>query len=227
MRRPKPGWLVLGVVAAGLLGWWGMPRALRSVSFFRVRRVELAGARYTAVRDVVRALALPHNSSVFLDTAPLAVRVQALPGLETVRITRRLPGTLRVEVRERVPVALTPKADGLTLMDSGGTLLAFDPVDAAPNLPIASPDARVARVLARVREADPELFQSVVSAERRGTGVLLRARAGRRVLLPADVTPEVLAALRWVQEDLAGKGRAYQELDGRFAGRILVRGGTT
>jgi hypothetical protein len=45
----------------------------------------------------------------------------------------------------------------------------------------------------------------------------------RRVLVARDAGPEVIRAVVLVAQDLAARGRAYVELDARFAGQVVVR----
>ena len=110
------------------------------------------------------------------------------------------------------------------LLDSSGSALPFDPAVAAPDLPIAaSVDRFVARVLASLRAADPELFGRVDAARRVQDDVLLEVNGGRRVWFGPAVTAEDIRAVSAVAEDLARQGRKYTELDGRFAGQVIVR----
>ncbi len=220
----KPGWAVLGgVVLLGSL-WVGLPRVLRQVGFFAVRRVEFAGLRYGDPRELTRALALGPRASVFDDLAPVAARLRAVPGLAEVDVGRRLPGTIRVTLRELEPVALAPARGRLALMDSLGRALPFDPARAAPDLPVAArADSVVGLGLARLRELDPELFAQISTATRSGDHLVVEV-AGRRWRLPADVTAEVLRSVTAVAEELARQGRSYGELDGRFARQVVVRG---
>jgi cell division septal protein FtsQ len=215
---------ILGVVLAALLLWYGTPRLLRGLDFFRVRRVEIAGLQYLAPSKVIAALELNARSSVFDDLLAAGSGVRALPGIQSAVVRRRLPGTLEIVVDEAVPVALAPRGASLALLDSSGQVLPFDPSASAPDLPIvASADRVVARVLARVRESDPVLFGRVGAAWRVRDDVVLDLD-GRRLWFGPTVTAEDIRAVMAVAQDLARQGRTYQELDGRFAGQVIVRG---
>ena len=196
---------------------------LGGVAYFRVRRVEIAGLQYLDPAKVITALKLGPNASVFDDPAPLARRVSALPGIASVDVSRRLPGTLEVAVTETPPVALASRGAGLALLDARGRVLPYDPLRSAPDLPLAANgDAVVAGVLARVREADPDLFARIGAAWRVGPDVVLEV-GGRRVWFGAQVSAEDIRAVTAVEQALARTGRTYQELDGRFAGQVIVR----
>jgi len=222
-RGLKPGWKVLGGLGLGLALWFGLPGLLRGLDFFRVRRVEIAGLQYLDPAKVIAALKLSPKASVFDDPAPLRRRVYAMPGVNAVEVDRRLPGTLEVELVEAPPVALASRGDGLVLLDARGRVLPFDPLRSAPDLPVAANgDALVTGVLARVRDSDPDLFARIGAAWRVGPDVVLEV-GGRRLWFGAQVSAEDIRAVMAVEQALARSGRAYQELDGRFAGQVIVR----
>ena len=169
-RRLKAGRKLIGGLALGLALWFGLPPLLRGIDFFRIRRVEIAGLQYLDPAKVVSALKLSPKASVFDDLSPFARRVHAMPGVTSAEVDRRIPGTLEVTLEERAPVALASRGDGLALLDARGRVLPFDPLRSAPDLPLAAnQDATVTGVLARVRDADPDLFARIGAAWRAGT----------------------------------------------------------
>ncbi len=214
---------MLAAVLIVWLLWLGAPWVFRRLDFFRIRRVEIAGLQYLAPAKVVDALALDSKASVFDDLSAAGRRVRALPGVVSAQVSRRLPGTLEVVVVEAVPVALAPRNGGLALLDASGKILPFDPAATAPDLPIAtSADQMVARVLASVQQHDPVLFARVRTAWRVRDDVVLDVD-GRQFWFSPAVTAEEIRAVMAVAQDLARQRRKYQELDGRFAGQVIVR----
>jgi cell division protein FtsQ len=221
--RLKPGWKVLGAAAVLAAVWFGGPALLRRMEFFRVRRIEITGARYLTPKSVTDALGLRRNASVFDPAGPLERKLRDLGGVEWVDVGHRLPGTLTVAVRERDPVALIPRRGALTPVDDRGRVLPYDPTQAVPDLPIAtSADSGLTRVLASVRDADPGLFARIVSAARVKDDVLLDLE-GQRFWFTANATMEDIRAVTAVAQDLARQRRSYRELDGRFSGQVIVR----
>jgi cell division septal protein FtsQ len=223
-RGVKRGWVVLvalgGLLAATMIG----PRLLRGVGFFRVRRVEITGLQYLAPATVVDALKLSATASVFDDPAPLARRALAVPGVTSAAIRRRMPGTLEVAVEEAAPVALAPGNGGLVLIDARGKALPFNPVTSAPDLPVVvNGDGLVAGVLASVQDFAPDFFARVSEGWRVGHDVVLEVD-GRRFWFGPRVTPEDIRAVTAVEQALGRQGRGFQELDGRYAGQVIVRG---
>jgi cell division protein FtsQ len=153
----------LAVVTAVLLGMAVAPLVLRRASFFRVRRIDLVGARYVTGEQVAEALKLKSGASVFDDLTPLQKRALAIPGVHRAEVSRRWPGTIVVRIEEAEPVALTPRKTALALMDGGGRVLPFDPTRAPADLPVSVADARAARLIARIKDAEPALFRRIVS----------------------------------------------------------------
>jgi len=217
--------LLQGVGLLGLVGiaWFGAPPLLRRAAFFEVRRVEIVGTRYLPGETIVASMELRAGASVFDPTTPLEDRVFALIGVREVEISRRLPGTLRVRIRESDPVALSATDGQLVLIDERGWVLPFDPTRSPADLPIATADPGVAGLLARVRQAAPELFAALLTGERVRDHVVLET-ADRRLLLRAEASVEVIQDMMAVAQDLTSKGREFRELDGRFGGRVYVRG---
>jgi cell division septal protein FtsQ len=222
-RRLNPGWKSLGGLALGIALWFGLPQLLRGLDFFRVRRVEIVGLQYLDPAKVIAALTLSPTASVFDDPAPLVRRLAAMPGVTAAEIGRRLPGTLVVTLVEAVPVALASRGDAMVALDAHGRVLPFDPLRSAPDLPYAANgDVTVTSVLARVRDDDPDLYARIGAAWRVGPDVVLEV-GGRRFWFGAQVSAEDIRAVTAVEQDLARTGRPYQELDGRFAGQVIVR----
>ena len=178
--RRRPRWRALAglaVVAAVLCGagsapWWG-PRALGELDFFRVRRVEIDGARYAHPSELTALLRVDTTSSVWADLDPLADRLRAHPLVSDAQVERRLPGTLRIVVTEKEPVALAADASGaFVVLDSAGARLPIDPsrVGGVAAPVIAGRDTVLLRLLTTLRAGAPRLFARVSEARRAGSG---------------------------------------------------------
>jgi cell division septal protein FtsQ len=237
LRLPRVSWRVLAWAAATMVVmviWMTAPLALRRMRFFRVQQVEIIGIRYLDADQVLGALRLPLQASVFDDTQVLVERLRGLDGVADASVSRRPPGSLKVIVREIEPVALLMSGRGaLEPVDADARVLPFDLTSL--DLPIVrsgggGADSDVVGLLARVQAVDPALFQTIDAARRTETSrgdVLLElggdGGGAHRVLLSRDAGPEVIEAVVMVARDLAAKARPYAELDARFAGQVVVR----
>jgi cell division protein FtsQ len=215
--------LITLAVAVSLLLVGLAPLVLRRASFFRVRRIDLVGARYITGDQIAQALRLKPNASVFDELDPLQKRVFAIIGVRRATISRRWPGTIVVRIEEAEPVALTPRKSALALMDGGGRVLPFDPTRAPPDLPVSVADPGAARLIARLKDAEPALFRRVESVTLVQRDVALSG-GDWRILVRSDAGRSQLRALATVVDDLARKGRRWRELDARFSDRVFVRG---
>ncbi len=209
--------------------WW-MRAALTRLDFFRVRRVEIEGARYVSPDQIVSRLRIDTTASVWGDVALWERRVRQHPSVRDVRIARKLPGTLVVRVTENLPVALVQAAAGLVPVDATGKSLPIDPAITDVDLPVlAMRDTLVLRVLGDVRAASPALFDRIGEVRRlpRGEYVFRLADqpslAQRDVLAAADISAERLAEIIPVEQDLARRNLRAVELDLRFRDQVIAR----
>lgn len=208
-------------------------QALGSLDFFRVRRVEVTGARYASPDEIVSRLRIDSAASVWDDVAPLEERVRLHPSVREVRVVRRLPGTLVVEVTENPPVALvqtggsTGARGGLVAVDQSGRTLPIDPSATDVDLPVLRVRDTVAlRLLGEIREALPGLFARIGDVSRTARGDLairLTEPVARLVLAPADISIDRLAEIIPVEADLDRRKASAVELDLRYKDQVIAR----
>jgi cell division protein FtsQ len=211
----------LAVVAT--VPWWG-PRVLAEMAFFRLRRVQVVGARYVRADSIVALLGVDTTRSLWDDTDELARRVRTHPQVSDVDIARRVPGTLLVTITERVPVAFVPSARGLEPLDAGGRALPIDPSRVNVDLPVlARRDTAVLRLLGELRERAPQLYERVSAARRVGRGEILLEIGAVSVRAMDDVTVDRLADILPVEADLARRQARATELDLRYRDQVIAR----
>jgi cell division protein FtsQ len=225
LRRPHWKLALAGVaiVAALLAPLWG-PRVLAELAYFRVRRVEIVGARFVQPSDILGRLHVDTLSSVWQPAAPLEDRIASHPGVRSVRVGRRLPGTLVVEITERWPVALVPTPSGLVPIDERGAALPIDLTRTTVDAPIvAYRDAGLFRLLGRLRVEAPELYARVSEAARAGSTEVLLRISSVPVRAMADVSVERLAEIGPVEQDLARRQLRAAEIDLRYRDQVIAR----
>ncbi|MBI3567295.1 MAG: FtsQ-type POTRA domain-containing protein [Gemmatimonadetes bacterium] len=228
-RRLRAAGLVLAALALVSSPWWGRA-ALRSLAFFRVRRVEIDGTRYVSPDEIVSRMRVDTTASVWDDVGPWERRVRQHPSVRDVRIERRLPGTLVVKVTENLPVALVQTAGGLVPVDAAGKSLPVDPAAADVDLPVlATRDSTALRVLGEMRIGEPALFARIGEVRRIARGDLLfrltdaSPAAFRDILAGPDVSAERLSDLIPVEQDLVRRQVRATEIDLRFRDQVIVR----
>jgi cell division protein FtsQ len=110
---------VLSVACAGLAAE-GVYAALTSPRF-AVGNVEVRGAEQVPMAAILKAAAIPIHSNLFrLKNKGALERVAQIPRIRHVRIHRRLPNRVLVEVVERKPVALLAAGLNYYLVDDSG-----------------------------------------------------------------------------------------------------------
>lgn len=218
----------LGLIAVGLVlligsPFWG-PLVLRQLSFFRVRKVEIVGARYASVSELMDRLHVDTTVSVWDPTAPMVARLASDPQLRKVSVRRKLPGTLVVEIQESLPIALVSTNDGLRAYDERGTLLPIDlartPID-APILPRR--DLGLLHLLGVLRNEAPALYDRLSEIRITAPDEVLLQFAATPVRAMYDVTPARLAEIAPVEDDLARRGLHAAEIDLRYRDQVIAR----
>ncbi len=220
LRRLTRLTILLAVVSSP---WWGMA-VLRSMDFFRVRRVEIEGLRYAAPDEIVSRLRVDTLASIWDDMAPLEARVQEHAQVRAVRIRRKLPGTLVVVVTENPPVALVNTPQGLVVTDAEGDSLPVDPTTMDVDLPVlARHDALLLRLLAETQAEEPALFARVSEARRAGRGEIVLELPEFQILADSAVTVARLSEVLPVELDATRRNWRPRELDLRYRDQVIVR----
>jgi cell division protein FtsQ len=221
--RLRRGGLAFGVLVALTSPWWARLIASQ-LSFFRVRRVEIVGVRYLAPSDILARLRVDTTRSVWDDPTPLERRVAAHPQVSNVSISRKLPGTLVVNVVENMPIAMVSTERGFLVFDERGRQLPLDPSRVPVDLPIAARrDTALFRLLGRVRVERPGVFARLDDVARVGDREVLLHFRTLPVRAMLDVTPERLAEIFPVEADLAKRQARVAELDLRFRDQVIAR----
>ena len=152
-------------------------------------------------------------------------------------VERDLPGTLRVMVTERTPVAFVPARDGVRPADATGTVLPIDPATTPLDLPVAtSADSALLSVLDGLRQNAPTIYARVTQAGRVGDDELRFTLTGGAVgaagpamanTIVVRTSPDVTVArfkdILPVEADLARNHLRAVELDLRFHDQVIAR----
>ena len=220
------------VIGALVLLVFGLPRALATLDYFHVQTVQLEGARFMTPTAVIAALGADTAASVFDDPKSFVDKVQSIPLVASATVRRRLPGTLVVNIVERIPVALVPTSDGFRGVDSAGLRLPIDPAIAAFDAPVVLPpagardtaaDRALFNLLGSIRARNPALFDAIEEARRVSTTEWHLRTTRQLVRVMPQVTLTRLADIFPVERDLARRRIRAAELDLRFHNLVIAR----
>ncbi|GAA2909289.1 hypothetical protein GCM10010517_75730 [Streptosporangium fragile] len=105
-----------------------------------VREIQVVGNASLSAERIRQAVGVAQGMPLAtVDVAEVEGRVGGIPQVESVAVSRGWPGTLRVEVVEREPVAVVPLAGKSGLMDRNGVVIEARAV-APPTLPVLRVD---------------------------------------------------------------------------------------
>ena len=103
-----------------------------SSAFLKIINIEVIGSTRYSRAEIVAATGITVGDNMILvDTLGAKVRVYTeLPFISVVEITRSMPDTILIEVRESEPIAFVGYKNGAAMIDSSGKVLYFS--DNAP-----------------------------------------------------------------------------------------------
>jgi len=224
-RRPRWGRRIaaVAILLAVTSPLWARP-ILSRMEFFRVRRVEVRGARFTPAEEIRRRLAIDTTFSIWNDLDPLERRVAEHKQLSNVTIARRFPSTLVVRIEEHQPVALIPGRNGLQAYDASGRALPLDPSRTPVDVPLVQrADTTLLRFLGQLQAVHGELFARVNEVRRVSRDEIVLDLVNFSVRLRPDLGVERLARISSVEAELAQRRGRPRELDFRFRDQVIAR----
>jgi len=224
--------LALVVVTLGV--GWGVYAKTMGSERLKVGRVEVRGSRFLSEGEVRELLGPAVGENILgLDIDALKARLRSSPWVADATVGRTLPDTLRVEITERVPLALA-EVERLYLMDKDGGLIdLYGPRTAAFDLPIVrglmGVDQETRRDRAQRAGALLEDLQGLASDVSEvfvlpsgDIRVVLRGSGEVLLLGEAPYRHRVLTFLS-LRKDLVERCPAAEYFDLRFRGRIYAK----
>lgn len=116
-RRAIGTFAALGLTAAAIWGAFFSP-------LLKVKEVRVVGARHTTSEQVARVAGLDERDNLLLlSTETLEKEILSLPWVAAAEVDRRLPGTVRVKIREREPALVIEVPSGRWTIDAQGRVL--------------------------------------------------------------------------------------------------------
>jgi len=192
-----------------------------------VDNIEVEGRQTTDAATIMAALAAERGTPI-LAVSPSRAReqLQALPWVRSAVIERRLPGTLRVRLVERKPLAIWQHNGVQQLIDRDGAVIPVKELDRFAKLPIVVGDdaAKYAAALVDMLAREPELAARVAAAIHvGGRRWNLRVDGAIDVLLPESDPAGAWAQLARLERSNGLLKRDVQIVDLRFPDRLILR----
>lgn len=238
-RRVVAGGAVALAVVAGIglwrAGWMAEAphhtgRLLLSASAgmgLTVREVLLEGRRYAPRSQIAAAIGVKRGDPLLgVEIGEIRERLETLSWVRSARVERDWPGTIRVLLDERSPVALWQRDGKLHVVDAEGVTLTDDNIGRFRHLlVIVGKDAPVhATDLLDTLETEPSLRARVLAAVRVGQRRWdIRFKSGVDVRLPERNPTAAWAKLAQMERRHGLINDKVDVIDMRLPDRLIVR----
>ncbi len=189
-----PAWLwYSGRVATAMVDGARLLLAWSADIGLTVQDITLEGRSHTLRRHVVAAVGLKRGDPLFgFDPGAIRSRLVALPWVREATVQRQLPGTVRVRIVERLPLALWQRNGRLMLVDDRGVIITRQRLQRFRDLLIIVGDdaPEHAADLIAMLGGEPALARRVGAAVRVGKRRWnLELKGGIKVRLPETGAP--------------------------------------
>jgi len=215
---------------------------------FRVQKIVVTGCKALTEPEVLAAAKVPISRSIFdVEFTPIAKRVEALPFIQNVQVSRVFPSTIVIAVEERKPLALINNA-GLWPVDAEGVILprlqsrrrvndpfSYDtPILSGPAFvknidgkELAAANRRVIELLAELRSTNAMLYHSLSEFNMNSKGDLTcyLMDGGVPVYLGADNWMEKCERLFIFLQHIKPAAGKFFAIDLRYENQIVTREG--
>jgi cell division protein FtsQ len=194
---------------------------------FEVRRVLLRGAHQTAHAEVVAALGPTLGRSILhlrLDDARR--RIENIGWVRSAAVTRLLPNTISISIREREPAAVWQIDGNLHLIDASGAVIRAVSAYEYSNLPLivgaGAPEAAsgILKALAAEEELQRRTYALVRVGERRWN---MRLRNNIDIKLPEQNFVGAIGDLALLQAAQGTLDQPLEYIDLRDPERMIIK----
>jgi cell division protein FtsQ len=113
----------LALALAGALIWGGR-YALMRFDFFALRKIEILGAPQSLSQaEILKRVQVPIGTNLFkIPVAEVQGRLMLHPYFKAVSVQRRMPHTLAIDIRERLPAFVLNASERLFYVDADGEI---------------------------------------------------------------------------------------------------------
>lgn len=194
---------------------------------FDIKAITISGeAELTEAEVLAQAGISPRNSLIFLDAAKVRAKLEEIPLVREVSVTKLYPERLLIEIEERRPFALWQSKGHVHIIAADGTALDSLRDDRYTHLPLVvgeGANAHINEYLALLDAAGdlrPKIVAGIFVSGRRWN---LKLTNGLDILLPEADPGVALAALVKLQREARVLDKDILSLDFRVPGRMVAR----
>jgi len=218
---------VAGLVQGGHLGFAPSAEAKGAAAFMPVEQVTLSGLYYATRAELMKAAAVKPGDGMWgAVPAEIRERVLSVDWVDTARVTRLWPSTLKIEITEKEPFAIWQMDKKFWLIDRRGRQITQERVEEFAGLPmvvgLGAPQkaAELVELLKRFPDMQRATKAAVRVGERRWN---LHLKSGVQVMLPETGETEALKRLTKIDAEQQILARDIRAIDLRFPDRMIVK----
>ena len=210
-----------GMEAANARAWqW-------TASFgFKLDQIQLSGRKHADGAAIKEAIGMEKGAPILnASLLEMKQRLEAIPEIKTATITRTLPSTLTIEVKERVPAAWWQSSGNVQLIDREGVVLSHYKYESKVTLPIVvgSDAPRHMKELMAILDTVPSLKPDVKAAVRVGSRRWnIQLTRDITILLPEDEPVAAWKRFAGLVEQKALLSKAIRSVDMRVEDRVFI-----
>ncbi len=196
---------------------------------FSIANVEVIGQKNVLKKDILTVLGAENISLVRFNTQQARENIEELEWVESARVMRFFPSTVKVVINERTPYALWQTRGQYFLIDTKGVVIKEQKVlsrEAIGSLPLIVGDGAdtAASTLFNELRNYPRTVRKLKAAlrvaNRRWT---LRLQNGAEILLPEDGVSAALTKLSLLEKQYGILSGGIEKIDLRLPDRITLR----
>ncbi len=195
---------------------------------YKVENILVEGRKHSDADAILAIVNVREGDPIFrFKPVEAKAQIEKIGWVKSVRVERRLPNTVYINLKERTPIALWQHDDSLYLIDSEGERLTQENLAAFKDLLMVSGKGaqKAVPALNKMLSSYPDLIANVDHAERidnRRWDVVLKN--SKRIKLPAKASSEALAHVmaRQTEDQILDK-ESIMDIDARYKGRLIVR----
>ncbi|MDR3470434.1 MAG: FtsQ-type POTRA domain-containing protein [Devosia sp.] len=213
-------------IVSGANGLYRLGEQKLATSQFAISQISISGQAMTTEKDVVAALGITPETSMFnFDADAARAAIEQLPAVAEATVRKSYPNHLFVTIKERQPVARW-RLDGVTyVIDPAGVKIGDDG-EQYPELPLVVGDEAGDDAMGIIKAMDQfqPLKQGLVALSRIGDRRWdMIYKSGLRVQLPEQGVAQALAQLTTLEAKFQLLERDVTLVDLRVPGIVAVK----